>query len=113
MATKKTDVDKKQIVSRPVYRADSRMMNYELVYDDSVNQMRCGIYTNKLKNMNSAYDQLYEVEAGFEHRLDLISYKFYSTATLDWAIADANNISDPIKQVLVGTVLRIPARNIL
>lgn len=97
----------------PVYRSDSRMMNYELVYDDSANQMRCGIYTNKLKDKSSEFDQLYEVEAGFEHRLDLISYKFYSTATLDWAIADANNISDPIKQVSVGTVLRIPARNIL
>lgn len=113
MATKKVDVNNTEIVMKPSYRVESRMLNYDLVYDEEAGQMRCGIYKNKLKDKASDYDQIYEVEAGFEHRLDLISHKFYGTATLDWAIADANNISDPIRDVSVGTMLRIPARNII
>jgi len=113
MATKKVDVNTSDLIIKPVYKSEGRMNNYDLIYDESINQLRCGFYKNKLKDKTSTYDQLYEVEAGYEYRLDLISFKFYGTATLDWAIADANNISDPIKEVTAGTVLKIPARNII
>lgn len=113
MATKQKQIPKSEVSKQPIYNKSSKMNNYEIVYDESVSQYRTGFYSNKLMDKKSQFDTIYEVEAGFEHRLDLISYKFYETATFDWAIADANNISDPIKNVKVGTILRIPARNIL
>lgn len=113
MATKKLTASEKDLIIKPVYKANSKMQNYEVIYDDSVENLRCGFYKNKLKDATSSFDTMYEVEAGMEHRLDLISFKHYGTATFDWAIADANNISDPIKEVKVGTMLRIPSRNII
>lgn len=52
-------------------------------------------------------DSFYSVEVGCENRLDLISYKFYRTPFLYWAIAYANNIENPF-DVPAGIVLRIP-----
>lgn len=52
-------------------------------------------------------DQLYTVEAGFENRLDLISWKVYGSAMYWWAIAAASGIQDPFT-VPVGTVLTVP-----
>lgn len=113
MATKKLTASNTDLIIQPVYKSGSRMRNYDLAYDESVGLLKCTFYENKLKNISSEFDTMYEVEPGTEYRLDLISYKHYGTATLDWAIADANNISDPIKEVKVGTMLRIPSRNIL
>jgi nucleoid-associated protein YgaU len=113
MATKKLTANDQDLIIKPVFKPNSRMQNYEVVYDDSIENLRCAFYKNKLKDSSSVFDTVYEVEAGMEYRLDLISFKHYGTATFDWAIADANNISDPIKEVKVGTVLRIPSRNII
>lgn len=52
-------------------------------------------------------DSFYQVEKGYENRLDLISYKFYRTPLLWWAIAIVNHIQDPM-DVKSGIVLRIP-----
>lgn len=62
-------------------------------------------YKVKIKETNE--DNLYSVESGYENRLDLISYKFYGTPLLWWAIAMVNNISNPL-DVDIGIVLRIP-----
>lgn len=113
MAVKSRVVADSELIVQPIYDAESRMRNYAIVYDADNKLLRCGFYTNKLKDKSSEYDEIYEVPVEHEHRLDLISYKFYGTATLDWAIADANNLSDPIKDVTVGTKLRIPSRNII
>jgi hypothetical protein len=91
-----------------IYPHDSRMNNYELYYDESIQQMRCGYYTNKNKDQNFDQDTIYIVEPGYEHRLDLISLKFYETVKLDWYIADANNIKDPIQDIVAGKKLVIP-----
>jgi nucleoid-associated protein YgaU len=61
----------------------------------------------KPKIRESSKDSFYSVESGYENRLDLISYKFYGTPFLWWAIALVNNIVDPL-DVGVGVVLRIP-----
>lgn len=55
----------------------------------------------------SANDQFYAVEKGYENRIDLISYKFYGTPLLWWAIAVMNNITNPL-DVKAGIILRIP-----
>lgn len=110
MASRQFTSDQRQI-QQPSYRPDSRMKNYQVVFDDSVQNLRCGFYTNSLKDV--VFDQSdtqYTVEPGTEHRLDLISLKFYDSALYDWVIADANNISDPIKGAAAGTKLIIPNR---
>lgn len=61
----------------------------------------------KIKIKETVDDSLYSVESGYENRLDLISYKFYGTPLLWWAIATVNNISNPL-DIDVGIVLRIP-----
>lgn len=113
MATKNKSVSEKDILVQPSYDAETRMRNYDIVYSKDFNQLCCGFYNNALKSKSSEYDDIYEVEYETQHRLDLISEKFYGTATLDWAIADANNLSDPIRDVVVGKKLRIPSRNII
>lgn len=55
----------------------------------------------------SAKDSFYSVEKGYENRIDLISYRFYGTPLLWWAIAVMNKIQDPM-DVKAGIVLRIP-----
>ncbi len=113
MAVKSKIVSDDELIVQPVYDVESKMRNYDIIYDTEKKLLRCGFYNNKLKDKSSEYDEIYEVTVETEHRLDIISYKFYGTAALDWAIADANNISDPIKDVKVGTKLRIPSRNII
>lgn len=52
-------------------------------------------------------DSFYSVESAVENRLDLISYMFYRTPLLWWAIAVVNKIQNPM-DCKVGMVLRIP-----
>jgi hypothetical protein len=54
-------------------------------------------------------DTVYHVvEANQEGRLDIISNIYYGTPAYFWAIADANNIIDPLV-VVDGTILLIPS----
>jgi hypothetical protein len=55
-------------------------------------------------------DQIYAVRQGSENRLDRISFSFYGTAKLWWAIAQVNNLVDPMMDIPTGTQLRIPDR---
>lgn len=111
MATRNKTVSSETEASYPSYSNSSRMKNYTVIYDNNVKQTRCSFYKNKLINRNTEYDTSYTVESGYEYRLDLISYKFYGTSTYDWAIADANNIEDPIKDITIGKALKIPSIN--
>lgn len=52
-------------------------------------------------------DSFYSVESGYVNRLDLVSYRFYGTPLLWWAIAVVNHIDNPM-DVKAGIVLRIP-----
>lgn len=88
----------------------SRYNIYKRLVDDEKN-----VYIespNKMTIKQSKDDSFYQVEKGYENRMDLISYKFYGTPLLWWAIARANKIQDPM-DVPSGIVLRIPSmRNI-
>lgn len=55
-------------------------------------------------------DEIFTVPLAIENRLDRISYKFYGTPNLWWAIAQVNNLVDVFLDVPVGTHLRIPKR---
>ena len=96
---------------KPIYANDSKMRNYDLIYDENVKQIRTGFYKSQFRGYEpDNSDTLWAVEAGFEHRTDLISFKFYGTAKYDWVIEDVNNIEDPIKDVIQGKKLIIPDR---
>ena len=64
---------------------------------------------NKFVIRETTSDSFYKVEAGFENRLDLISYRFYGTPRLWWAIAMVNKLYNP-RIVKSGIILRIPLR---
>jgi hypothetical protein len=57
----------------------------------------------------SPNDLYHEVAPGEEGRLDLITFRYYGNPALWWAIADANSLSFPPTDIVVGLVLRIPA----
>lgn len=54
-------------------------------------------------------DTFLTLDSRLEKRLDLISYKVYGRPDLGWAIMDVNNMQDPLTELVVGKVLRIPA----
>ena len=107
----RNDIRAKETFEQIIYSYDSRMNGYELYYDNDIQQMRCGYYSNNSKDLNFDQDQVWIIEPGYEYRLDLISLKFYETCKLDWFIADANNIQDPIKDIVPGKKIIIPDKS--
>lgn len=69
------------------------------IYHETMNQ-----YTVDKENEESTY--IVGIET--ENRLDLVSFRCYTTAKYWWVIALANYIIDPF-DVPYGTVLRIPS----
>jgi len=104
-------VDSKSKV--PSYNKSSRMKHYDIIFDESVNQNRVAFYNfSPVDNIVSdAQDEYFIIPKGMEHRLDLISIKFYGTAVYDWVIAQYNNIEDPIKEITAGKKILIPHHN--
>lgn len=47
--------------------------------------------------------------AAFEGRPDLLSYRFYGNWNLGWLIAWHNDMLDPIREMTVGKIVRIPS----
>jgi hypothetical protein len=94
----------------PTFKKKSKMRRYDVVYDDDVEQMRAGFFDKSLYktkfNVGSG-DFYWKVEPGYEHRMDLISNRFYGSAKYDWILEDINDIQDPIKDVVVGLKLKI------
>lgn len=62
---------------------------------------------NKIIIKESEEDTIYVVDPGMVNRIDLISYKFYKTPFLWWAIAKVNHIDNPF-YIEAGVILRIP-----
>lgn len=83
----------------------SRYKNLKrLVNEDGVSYIET---PSKLVIRESSRDTMFTVEAGYENRIDLVSYKFYGTPYLWWAIALLNNLENP-RILEVGVILRIP-----
>ena len=60
----------------------------------------------------SPQDKYFKVTKKYEHRLDLISFKFYNNPRYYWLIAEANDIFNPLI-LPVDTVLRIPPLSVI
>lgn len=56
-------------------------------------------------------DMSIEVTQPMVGRLDLLAYDLYGNSELWWAIAELNNLVDPITEVTLGVQLRVPRRD--
>jgi len=56
-------------------------------------------------------DVFVEITQDLLNRPDLISYKAYGTPDLHWAIYEFNGIRDPLFELQIGQILRIPEIN--
>lgn len=50
------------------------------------------------------------ITSSFEGRPDLIAYKFYESTDLWWAICIFNSVINPVFELTVGKILRIPQK---
>lgn len=93
------------------YKDVSRYKNVRLIQDKDTNK----IYhetVNQYTVDESKDESTYIVGIETANRLDLVSYRCYSTSKYWWVIALANNILDPF-DVPYGTTLRIPPLSVL
>lgn len=98
---------------KPSFDKSSRMRHYNIIFDKNINQNRVAFYNfNVVDNIvQDSQDENFVITKGFEHRLDLISVKFYGTSKYDWFIAQYNNIEDSIKDIVAGKKIIIPHRS--
>lgn len=111
MAIRKAEF-KKTKSKKPKYERTSKMRRYNMFFDENTKKMHLSFYNRIGKFMKfDNRDKIYTVEPGYEYRTDLISAKFYDTSKYDWIIEDVNNIQDPIRDVVAGKKLIIPAKS--
>ena len=55
-------------------------------------------------------DVFVQITQEFLSRPDLMSYKAYGTPDLWWVIYEFNGIKDPLFELKLGTILRIPEK---
>jgi hypothetical protein len=56
-------------------------------------------------------DTFVQITSEYVNRPDLISYKAYGTVDLWWVIYEFNGISDPLFELKLGAILRIPEKD--
>lgn len=83
----------------------SRYNNLDAVIDEEGNNYLQSQVKREI--IESTQDSFYTVESDCEDRIDKVSYKFYNTPHLWWAIAMMNHIKNPMR-LEPGIILRIP-----
>lgn len=70
------------------------------------------IFKSRFKNLKFRLKRYrtFTVTAGFEANLPGIAHKFLGNQDLWWTILHYNGLYDPIEQVYIGAVLKIPDR---
>jgi hypothetical protein len=89
----------------------SRFRN-QLIYQTADGKLFYGVY-DRPSFPPTPQDTYHTVRQGEDTRLDLISYKYYQTPELWWVIAVSNDILDPLGDLAVGDVIRVPSRNLV
>lgn len=84
---------------------DSRYYGSELVEDSGI--LFRTTYDPKPIPIKDT-DSYFQVRADEVGRLDLVAVRAYKNSKLYWVIALANEIINPIEEIVVGMVLRIP-----
>lgn len=109
----KTNSPKDRNRSRTIsFKKESKMKRYPISFDEEINSNVTGFmnFIEYTPNLEKG-DMVWKIEAGYEHRIDLISTKFYGTSKFDWIIEQVNNVRDPIKDLKIETSLVIPSRS--
>lgn len=111
----RSDSENNHVKTMPTFREASKMKHYDIFFDKSNdNNPTTGFFKFlSADKIISARSFKFIITAEFEHRMDLISYKFFRTTTRDWIIEAINDIKDPIKDLYVGRVIYIPDSNII
>lgn len=63
----------------------------------------------KLNLLPASGDVFVTITADIANRPDLISFKAYGVVELWWAIYELNNIRDPLFDLQIGQIIRLPA----
>ena len=98
------------LYERPVYSTGSKMHAYSVFFDLKLgNKPNIGFMRDVSFSDQQKYNMTtFIVTTEYEHRIDLISHRFFKTTMNDWLIEVVNDIKDPIKEIIVGKVLYIP-----
>jgi len=85
--------------------------SYVSCFDDG----RVDIWSAKFINMRFSVtlSRVITVTSGFEANLPALAKKYLDDQNLWWAILHYNGLLDPIHDIRIGAVLRIPDRNSL
>lgn len=88
----------------------SRFLNHPVYIDPQTSKKFIGTW-NPPEIPTKETDKTFYITHGFAYRPDAISYEFYDTPLLAWAICYANNITNPLDKtegLYVGRVITIP-----
>ena len=80
---------------------------YNIVRNDDTDEYDY-LYNNLTKFQMNYSISYYRIEQRDLMRPDLISYKIYGTITYWWLIMMVNGIQNPLKDMIVGELLKIP-----
>jgi LysM repeat protein len=93
--------------------AEERYENIFNVYQDENDRYYYNLLEtiNFPQNLPDAFFTTYTVLPG--DTFPYISYKLYKTIHVWWVITLANNITNPILPLEIGTILKIPSLNVI
>lgn len=98
------------VLSKKQYKDYQRVSRYSVFpyYYNRLDDKWVYGLTAQLKQGDTPY-VVHEVVHG--DTLDTLSLYYYNSPLLFWIIADFNHIQDPYKELVIGTLLKIPTYN--
>lgn len=67
------------------------------------------VLRNNLKLVQATGDVFVTITADIANRPDLIAFKAYGTPELWWVIYEFNNLRDPLFDLQIGQIIRLPS----
>ena len=105
----------KQIDKKLLNLSNTDLANIFNVYEDDTGNfmfnMRKTVEFENIDNINKNYADQYEIKTG--DTWYKISYEYYSTTRLWWLICRANNIKNPLDDLVGGTIISVPKMTIV
>lgn len=100
----------KDVLSEKYYKVYDRVSRYSVFpyYYNRLDEKYIYGITSQLKQEDTLYVS-HTVKQG--DTLDTLALYYYNNSTYFWIIADFNQILDPYKDLVLGTVLKIPTFN--
>lgn len=102
-----------RVPQKPTTTQYSRYLNHPVYIDPDNKKKFIGSWT-PISIPAKETDKTFYITTAFAYRPDAISYEFYNTPLLGWAICYANDIVNPLDRIdglYVGRVITIPDLN--